>query len=298
MKQRLILTTKLAGACAIVLALAACASSPTPPQGAADARSKLTRLQADPQLATRAPIALEEAEAAVLAAEQPRKDKALEQHLVFMADRKVELAEAQARRRLLLDERKALSEARDAARLEARTLEADRARSAADYARTDADQARREAAAARLQATTAREDAAEARREAEELANQIEQLNARETERGLIVTLGDVLFDTDEATLREANVGSMARLASFLQTYEDRAVQIEGHTDNVGSDDYNLGLSQRRAMAVKEYLVNQGISASRLEATGKGESNPVASNDSATGRQQNRRVEVIIENDN
>lgn len=290
MKPRLLSISTLVGACVIALALTACTSSPTPRPAAVEARAKLTRLQADSRLAGRAPVALEEAEAAVLAAEQPRRDEALEQHLIFMADRKVELAEAQAQRSLLLDEREALSEATDAARLDARTREADRAHAEAAYAQRDA-------AAARQDASAAREATASARRESARLEREIEELNAREAERGLIVTLGDVLFDTDAATLREGSANELSRLARFLNTYQDRKVQIEGHTDSVASETYNLDLSRRRAMAVRDYLVAQGISAARLEATGKGESSPVVSNETAAGRQQNRRVEVIIEND-
>jgi outer membrane protein OmpA-like peptidoglycan-associated protein len=112
----------------------------------------------------------------------------------------------------------------------------------------------------------------------------------------LIVTLGDVLFDTGKAGLKAGATSNLNKLTAFLNQYPDRTVVIEGYTDNVGSEEYNQGLSERRADSVKAYLAGQGIGAIRLSALGKGESDPVAGNDSAAGRQQNRRVEVIISN--
>jgi outer membrane protein OmpA-like peptidoglycan-associated protein len=332
--------------------LSGCSSSPQRPEGADDARARLTRLQADPELASRAPVAIREAEAAVRAAETPQRDHAYAQHLVRIADRKVDTAWALAEGRLYEDRRVDLSAERERVRLDARTAEADRARREADEARlqaeaaridresartqadiarsqaeaamiereaaaqqaeaarlereravADADTARTQAEAARLEqqrvaaeAAASREEAEAARRQAAELERQVAELNARETERGLLITLGDVLFETGRADLKGGATNNLARLATFLNEYDDRQVIIEGHTDNVGADDYNQQLSQRRAEAVKSFLQAHGIAASRISASGKGESQPVSSNDSSTGRQQNRRVEVIISN--
>ncbi|MBS1220035.1 MAG: OmpA/MotB domain protein, partial [Proteobacteria bacterium] len=215
------------------------------------ARARLTQLQSDPQLATRAAVEISDAEAAVVAAEKSRKDKDLVNHLVLIADRKVDIAGARARARLYEDQRKGLSEQSATARLDSRT------------------------------------------READDLRRQLAELNAKETDRGMVVTLGDVLFDTGKSDLKGGAVGN---LAGVLNKYQDRTVIIEGHTDSVGSDDYNYGLSNRRANAVKSFLVSQGISAGRIDASGKGEGYPVADNGSPAGRQQNRRVEVIISN--
>ena len=129
-----------------------------------------------------------------------------------------------------------------------------------------------------------------------DLQRQIEELNARETDRGLVVTLGDVLFATGKSNLMGGAGQNLDKLAAFLGEYPDRTVLIEGHTDNVGSDESNHFLSQQRAESVKSYLVNRGVQASRINTVGLGESSPVASNDTATGRQQNRRVEVVISN--
>lgn len=262
------------------LVLAGCATTPVSPPGAADARAKLTRLQADPNLADRAPVALREAESAVRIAEEPvRDDAALGAHRVFMADRKVEIAMAQAATRYAEDQRARRSEERASARLDARTREADQARSAGD--------------AERLLAAGAAADAA---RESAELQRQIDALEARETERGLVLTLGDVLFETARADLKPSSTGNLTKLVTFLNQYPQRSVVIEGHTDSVGGDDYNQSLSQRRADAVKSWLMQQGIASQRLVASGKGKHQPVADNSSAAGRQMNRRVDIIIEN--
>jgi outer membrane protein OmpA-like peptidoglycan-associated protein len=250
------------------LLLAACAAAPVKPDGAADARSKLTQLQSDPSLAGRAPLAVKEADTAVQVAEQPQADQELGAYRVYMADRKVEIARAQAETSLAEDQRTALSADREASRLDARTREAD----AAHVATANSEQ------------------------QAAELQRQIDALQAKPTDRGLIVTLGDVLFDTGKASLKAGATSNLNKLVAFLNEYSDRTVLIEGYTDSVGSEDYNQGLSERRADSVKSYLAGQGIGSIRLSAAGKGESDPVASNDSAAGRQQNRRVEVIISN--
>ena len=108
--------------------------------------------------------------------------------------------------------------------------------------------------------------------------------------------MGDVLFASGRADLKTGATTNLNKLVAFLNKYPDRTVAIEGYTDSVGSEDYNQGLSERRAESVKSYLAGQGIGSTRLSASGKGKSDPVAGNDSATGRQQNRRVEVIISN--
>ena len=287
-----------------LLLLTACASAPKVPEGAINARQQLNKLQANAALAQLAPVAIRQADQAVQAAETQVKDRELSAHLVFVADRKVNIAWAQAQDKLAQDERKVLADQRDAARLDSRTREADLARSDANVARADADRARDDASDAQLAAAAAQNDANQARSDAErsqseaaELQAQIAVLNAKTTERGLVVTLGDVLFDTAQSNLKISAGNHLANLAGFLKTYPDRGVIIEGHTDSVGDSDYNYGLSQRRADSVQSYLLAQGINSSRMSSSGKGEAMPVAGNDSASGRQQNRRVEVIITNE-
>jgi len=281
-------------AAAVSFVLVGCATAPRSPEGAAEVRSKLTRLQSDPNLADRAPVAIREAEAAVRIAEEPlANDAALGAHRVYMADRKVEIAIAQASTRYAEDQRAKLGEERERARLDARTREADRARADADAARASAADAARIASADADAARTAASDAA---RQADELQRQIDALQAKATDRGLVLTLGDVLFSSGRADLKVGATSNLNRLVTFLNQNPSRNVEIEGHTDNVGGDDYNQALSQRRADSVRSFLIQQGISSRRITATGKGEHQPVTDNDSESGRQENRRVEVIIEN--
>jgi outer membrane protein OmpA-like peptidoglycan-associated protein len=132
--------------------------------------------------------------------------------------------------------------------------------------------------------------------EADVVVAQLSALEARETAQGLALTVRDVFFETGRAELKPSALGDLARVASFLREYPDRNVVIEGHTDSRGSDGHNAELSQRRAASVRSYLIAQGVAPSRLLSQGFGESYPMASNDSDAGRQQNRRVEMLVLN--
>jgi outer membrane protein OmpA-like peptidoglycan-associated protein len=285
----------IAAAIAAVL-MVACASAPVKPEGAAEARNMLTQLQADPNLANRAPISMQAAESAVRIAEQPEPDQQLAAYRVYIADRKVETARAEAETKYAEDQRVGLVAQRDKVRLDARTREADLATSKVASARADSADQKAQADAARSQADAAQAAALSAQQQAEELQRQIDTLQAKVTDRGIVLTLGDVLFATARADLTAGANGNLNKLVAFLGKYPDRTVNIEGYTDSVGGEDYNLGLSQRRADAVRSYLVEQGVGSGRLVASGKGMSSPVAGNDTASGRQQNRRVEVVINN--
>ncbi|MGF2733693.1 OmpA family protein [Marinobacter sp. DUT-1] len=257
--------------------LTACAMSPTSPDGSEDVRAKLTELQQNPDMTTYARVELRDAEAAVQLAEQPLDDDeaALAAHRIYMADRMIEIARAKGETRLMEAERELLGEQRDAARLAARTLEADRAHA---------------------EVSSQAEAAALSAREAEELQRQIDTLEAEATERGLVLTLGDVLFATGSAEIQGGTNQNLEKLVDFLKEYSDRQVLIEGHTDNVGSAVFNQTLSRQRAESVQRFLINRDIDSRRLTVSGFGFERPVASNDTALGRQQNRRVEVVIEN--
>jgi outer membrane protein OmpA-like peptidoglycan-associated protein len=174
--------------------------------------------------------------------------------------------------------------------------DAEAARSAAEAARQAADA---DAQAARAQAAQAQAAAAQSEQEKNALRERIrEQLNViletRETARGLIVNLSDVLFDTGSATLKPGAREKLARVAGILASHPDLHIEIEGHTDSVGADDYNQRLSERRAAAVQAYLLEQKIAPAAVDKEGFGESRPVATNDTAAGRQQNRRVELVV----
>jgi outer membrane protein OmpA-like peptidoglycan-associated protein len=272
----------LVGLLAVTGLLAACAPTPRTPSAAAAVRAELTRLQSDATLAPLVPDAIRDAEAAVQVAEQPGASADIEEHRVYIAQRKVDIARALGEGRQAEQERVALAAERDRAQLEARTREVAAARSQAAMATAEADAARTVAASAQQQAS--------------DLQRQIDSMQARRTERGLVLTLGDVLFETGRAELKPGSVAKLDQLADFLKQYPERRVTIEGHTDNVGSEDSNIGLSQRRADAVRSYLMRMGVDPSRITSTGMGESMPVTTNETEAGRQQNRRVEIVISN--
>jgi len=286
----------IAAAVASILLTTACTTAAVKPDGAAQARVRLTQLQSDPNLASRAPVEIKDADAAVRAAEQPELNKELAEHRVYMADRKVDTAKALAETRFAEDQRVVFTAQRDRARLDARTQEADAAKGRAATARAEGAEQKAAADQARIDASTAQRAAANSEQQATELQRQIDVLQAKPTDRGLVLTLGDVLFTTGKADLKLGATDNLNKLVAFLDKYPDRSIAIHGYTDSMGSEDYNQGLSERRADSVKSYLTGQGIGSSRITASGKGRSDPVADNDSAAGRQQNRRVEVIISN--
>jgi outer membrane protein OmpA-like peptidoglycan-associated protein len=124
-----------------------------------------------------------------------------------------------------------------------------------------------------------------------------EDMQAKQTERGTLVTFGDVLFDLDKAELKPAGMRGIQKLAEFLNENPERKVVVEGYTDSTGSDSYNQQLSERRAQSVRRALTHAGVDPQRIQAVGYGEQYPVASNDSPSSRAMNRRVEVTISND-
>ena len=119
-------------------------------------------------------------------------------------------------------------------------------------------------------------------------------MKAKKTERGIVLTLGDVLFDSGRSDLKPGALRTLEQLAAFLQGNPERSAIIEGHTDALGSLAFNQTLSEQRALAVKKALAERGIADTRISAVGFGPSKPVVSNDTAAGRQQNRRVEIIL----
>jgi outer membrane protein OmpA-like peptidoglycan-associated protein len=257
------------------LLLAGCAADLVKDPGAAQARADLTTLQSDPHLAGRAPIAIHDAETAVQDAELPQTDPVVETHLVYIADRRVQIARALSQTKYDEDQLKLLSERNGQIQLDARTNEADAAKRKSEE----------------LQAQT---DAAKARND--QLQAQLLALQAKQTDRGMVLTLGDVLFSSGRADLKAGSVENLDRLVTFLGQAPDRNVRIEGHTDNRGGQDMNQALSQRRAESVAGYLTGRGVASSRITAVGEGYNSPVADNATDAGRQANRRVEVIIQN--
>jgi len=276
--HRLIAEAVLAGTCVM---MASCATVAPVNPGVERVRADLRSLQADTRLATQAPVALKRAETAVQAAELVSEDESLVSHRVYIAERRVKTAKALAEAQYAVNERTALGEAAEKVRLDARTREADNARSAAAIAKNDASAARAET------------DVAKSRNDA--LVAELAALNAKKTDRGVQLTLGDVLFSSGRSELAAGSQVNLDKLVAALANAPDRKLLIEGFTDSQGSDDMNLALSQRRADAVASYLSSRGIARDRISSTGRGEAFPVAGNEIPAGRQLNRRVEVTIQ---
>jgi outer membrane protein OmpA-like peptidoglycan-associated protein len=183
------------------------------------------------------------------------------------------------------------------------------ARTEADRARLAAEQAARETAEARAARSAAEAQQQEAERlrqkaEAEKaelrsrLLNQLNMiLQTRDSVRGLIVNMSDVLFDTGSSTLRSGAREKLAKVSGILLAYPGLNLQVEGHTDSVGGDEYNQRLSELRAASVRDYLIQQGVTRAAVTARGFGKTQPVATNDTPEGRQQNRRVEIVVTGD-
>jgi outer membrane protein OmpA-like peptidoglycan-associated protein len=259
------------------LALASCASAPRQSAALETARIQVAAAEADPNVVKYDPADLALARADLDRAEaaaRRRKDAEIAQP-AYLAAQTARLAQARA-----------AAKADDARIVEGRA-EQDRIRLAETRAR--------EASAARLEHEQAAQQARQAR-QAAQLEADIEELKAAKTDRGLMLTLDDTLFDAGRASLNRRANPELDRLAGFLDEHPDRQAQIEGFTDNIGSDAHNQDLSERRAESVKAALVNRGIDPGRIATAGYGKAYPVASNGDSGGRQLNRRVEVVIGN--
>lgn len=267
------------------------------------ARSAYSQAKSDPEIEALAPIHVAEAGKALQAAEKAGNSEEM-QHLGYIAEKRALIAATVAEGKIAERETAKLSTetANIIARKreqEAKTAmqEAEQARLAAQAEAARAAVARKEAEQARSAARTEAEKAAKAKAEADMLMKELSELKARQTERGIVLTIGDVLFDFGKAYLSPKADRNVQKLAVFLEKYPNRNVLIEGHTDSVGSDEYNLDLSRRRADSVKDRLVGAGIDPARITTVGYGKKYPAVSNDTAANRALNRRVEVIILNE-
>ncbi|MGE0314919.1 MAG: OmpA family protein [Lautropia sp.] len=268
-----------------IAALVAACAGPQPNSNVREAQASLQQIRANAARADLARIEVEEAEKAVAAAEAARHDKEDEDrvdHLAWLAQRKVELANAVATRKQIERDIEAAGRERDQIRLQASQQRAQDA------------QAQASTLASRNQNLAS--EAEQARERAAALQKRLAAMQAKETERGLVVTFSDVLFDLGKADLKPGAMARVAQLAQVMRDYPERNVLIEGFTDSSGPDALNQALSERRAMSVRQALVEAGIDARRIVARGLSEQYPVASNATAAGRQQNRRVEVVVSN--
>lgn len=262
------MNTKHLSALGLALALGACASAPQPNAALESARAQVAAAEADPNVAQYAPLDLEAAKKDLALAES-----AAEHHKEAEVSQPAYMAAQTAR----------LAQARAAAK-------ADDARVAKGREERDKIQL----AARQNQVQEAVQQRNAATQQAADLKAQLDKMKAKQTDRGIVLTLGDVLFDTGRAELNPGAATKMDQLAQFLSQHADRRVEIDGFTDSVGSDAYNEQLSQRRASAVKAALVSRGVDPSRIDTRGYGKAYPVASNSDSGGRQLNRRVEVVI----
>lgn len=270
----------------LALALGACVSMPQPNAALQTARVAVQTAEADPNVNKFAPLDLDRARKDLSIAE----DAALH-HQDAQVDQPAYLATQNARLAQAHGAAKA-----DDARVAAGQMERDQIVLAS---RTrEAENARASAANSKVVAEVALDQRDQANQETARVQAELEALKATPTPRGLVMTLGDVLFDTGRAELKSGAGRKMDQLAQFLVEHPDRRVQIDGFTDSIGTDSYNEDLSQRRADAVKTALINRGVQPSRIGTEGYGKAYPVANNTDSGGRQLNRRVEVVIGGDN
>jgi outer membrane protein OmpA-like peptidoglycan-associated protein len=270
---RLLLLTALAAA------LAACSTVPDRNAALDDAHSRFSVAQRDPQVGALAPEELKRATESLRAADEAQKagrDRATVDHLAYMSSQRLTIAQDTAASKAAQALTAGAAAERDKLRLAART---------------------NEAAAAQQDASASQRELARSDARVADLQTQLNALNAKKTERGMVVTLGDVLFDSGKSQLLAASSQNMAQLAEFFKRNPERKASIEGHTDSVGSEESNRTLSDHRAGAVKAALVRMDVPANRLSTQGFGEDSPVATNDTPAGRQMNRRVEIVISPD-
>jgi OmpA-OmpF porin, OOP family len=274
--------TQLAVAAAVAIALGACSSQPTRNDDLENARVAVQSVETSPDAGKYAAAEVQAAHEALIEADrlaEKKKSSKDVQQAAYVAKRHADIASELIAKGQAEAKTAAAEAERQKVILQAREQEAANARSQAD-----ADKQKAQLAAEAAQ------------RNAAQLEAQLRDLQAKQTDRGIVLTLGDVLFDSGQSTLKPGAGSTIDRLAGFLAQAPERSVAIEGHTDSMGSDEYNMSLSENRALSVKSALIAKGVDPTRVVAVGKGEGVPVASNDNSAGRQQNRRVEIIVSN--
>jgi len=291
----------------MLAATVACSTAPRQNLALEQVRTQLDELKSNQELAGYAPLALGEAERALRQAETATGNDTYRIHLVYMADRRIQIARAVAQRGQLEQEYQLLSDEGNALLVNASQKEAEMARFEAERARMMSAARAEDAQRAREEVMQAQQREAESVRDAEQAIEEAQQAKAlaassatldnlqlRQTESGVVVTLGDVLFQSGETRLRDEAMASLVEVVDLLQSEPDKNIRIEGHTDSTGDAETNLEISAKRANAVLDALVSLGVDPERFTATGMGEDFPIASNDTEEGRAQNRRVDVIL----
>jgi outer membrane protein OmpA-like peptidoglycan-associated protein len=274
--------TLIASGVAIAL-LSGCSSTPESMSEIDQLRQRYEQLAGSSDAEKHAPVVLNEAERSVDALDRLVDENASDNkidHQVYLTGRKLDVVEAT----IALNKANATVANAEVERkdilLNARTREAE--------------QAKAEAARLNAEAQAAKDYAELMAARAKELEETVDNLTAKETERGLVLSLDNILFEFDKATVKPGAERTLEKVSEFLNEYPDREIIVEGFTDSTGNDDYNLQLSERRAEAVKNALTQYQVTENRVQTKGYGEAYPVASNDTDPGRLQNRRVEIVI----
>jgi outer membrane protein OmpA-like peptidoglycan-associated protein len=300
MKNSLIFT-------ASIIAVAMLAGCSTPKNNAllAEAHGNYDSARVNPNVTNLAALELNEAGNALGKADSALshgENAATVDHLAYLANQKVAIAQETARRKTAEQAVTNATADRNQVRLDARTAEADAAKQQVESMKLTAAQqeASRKLAAEKQAAALAAANANAAGKNAliAKQASELKELNAQQTKRGLVITLGDVLFGINKSQLKSGGMRNVQKLADFLKEYPQHKALVEGYTDSTGSNELNQKLSERRADAVQKALVDAGIGTERITTRGYGEEFPVAGNDTSTSRQLNRRVEVIISDEN
>lgn len=271
--------------------LSACASRDAPLEPLQKARAAVNTVVNDAKVVQLAPLELKSATDTLSRADKAwteDADTAEATHLSNLAIRRAQIAQNVAQTRQLdTDIQQAGVD-----------IERQRLQGSAQRAQMQANQARSAADQARQQAMSAEQRAAASAAQVKSLQAQLDELQAKQTERGLLVTLGDVLFEFGKSDLTSQAGPRLDKLAQFLTEFPNRKLLIEGYTDSVGTDAVNQTLSQRRAESVQRALVSRGVTPDRITTQGYGKQFPVADNGSPEGRAMNRRVEIVIADEN
>ena len=286
---------------ASAILLAACSSTPTTTSQLDQARADFIAASNNPQVPNYAPLEFKQATDALNAANvAAAKKQSLEDidRLAYIAKQKIATAQEVARGKAAEANIADASRQRTEISLEARTAEAERAKRQAAEAQAAAALAQQQAANAQQQAAVAQDQTRAMAERAARLEALLVDMNAKQTERGMVITIGDVLFATNEANLTPNGMSTLRKLADVMTQNPERTVLVEGFTDSTGSSSYNQDLSQRRANAVASALGSMGVQRERIAMKAYGEAFPVAANDTASNRQLNRRVEVVLSNTN
>lgn len=296
---------------AVTVLLGACSSGPRTTSLLDQTRTEYRMAQSNPSVVSYAPLEMKQAgdslaQANAASANNDSAEKV--DKLAYLARQQIALTLEVAKRKSAEAEVISAGKVRDQIRLDQRTNEADQAKASAQQSALTAQRAQADAAEAQRKTQLAQVEAAEAQRKTQEaqarsvqleaqLAAQLADLAAKKTERGMVITLGDVLFGTDLARLSSDGMRTAQKLATVLQQNPRRTVLVEGFTDSTGTAAHNQDLSDRRAGAVQSALVELGVARERIAVRGYGQAYPVAANDTAPNRQLNRRVEIVLSDD-